>query len=69
MGDYIEVEVYVAVDSEGEYGVGDDADEVACDLGAVHRIVKVTVRVPRPSMTEATVTVGDDASTVAVSAQ
>lgn len=52
-----EVEVWVIVDADGEYGVGFDEDTAADDYSnngssSIRRVVRVTLNVPLPTVTE-----------------
>ena len=62
------VEIYIAMDSEGDYGVASDDFDTALEnltesYGAAGpvRVVKVTVHMDAPTISEAEVTVPADA--------
>jgi hypothetical protein len=47
--DYVEAEVWVCVDANDSYTVASDPDSLdAPDAGVPSRVVKITVKVPRP---------------------
>ena len=60
-----EIEVWIAIDSDGTYEVG-EAEDIALErfsenVGGVCRLVKLNVRIGGPVVTETEVTVPDDA--------
>lgn len=56
-----ELEVWVVVDANGEYGVGFDEDTASDDYSnngssSNRRVIRVTLNVPLPTVTEVTAT-------------
>jgi hypothetical protein len=60
-----ELEVWIAVDADGSYEVAEDQDTVlerfSENYGGNCRVVKLNVRVAGPAITEARMTVPDEA--------
>jgi hypothetical protein len=66
----IDCEIYLAMNEDGGWIVTNDEGDALTQLsenegGYLARVVKVTVKMTPPKMTEATVTVGADAGKVA----
>ena len=67
--EYAEIEVWVMVDENGDYGVGRDTDSMASDyvdnIGnddtCSKRHIKLTIKVPKPKPLEVTFTLPDEA--------
>ncbi|MBP3954001.1 hypothetical protein J8F10_01645 [Gemmata sp. G18] len=53
----VEVEVWVLVDSNGDYEVSKDSEELQPAAGLSSRMVKVTINVPTPKPVELVATV------------
>lgn len=72
--EFVECEVWLVVNSAGEYDVAKSADDVHslfsdnCDADQPTRTVKVTVRVPKPKAAEVVVTVGEEPGDVTAAA-
>ena len=60
-----EIEIWIAIDSDGTYEVAEEQDTVlerfSENVGGVCRVVKLNVRIGGPVVTETEVTVPDDA--------
>jgi hypothetical protein len=66
----IDCEVYLAMNEDGGWIVTNDESDALTQLsenegGYQARVVKVTVKMTPPKMTEATVTIADDAGKIA----
>ncbi len=73
MTDQIEIELFVCMNEDGDFAVGTDSGDTATDLadncgGVCMRTVKLKVKIAPPQITEAEVTVPDEAGET-VSAQ
>lgn len=64
--EFVECEVWVKANESGEYEFAKNEDDVHeffsdnCDVDQPVRLVKVTVRVPKPKAAEVVVTVGEE---------
>lgn len=58
----MEIEFYVVVDENENFGVGEILADAAddCGVGAVQRTIRVTMTIPTPRCTEVNITVPEE---------
>jgi hypothetical protein len=64
----LEIEVFVMIDENGGYDVSKDASDLQAEAGLASRMVRVTLKVPKPKPVEleAEIAAESEAATIAV---